>query len=117
VAVIVAAGGGSADSAWDQRVLRAAEIALPKPAPDTIVHVSVTQTMTPSARGNSALLVPTVDAEGWFQQGTPYHAVTREQVPGQTPTWQTGSRVYDPATKRVYVDPPLPSSPPSLHAD
>jgi hypothetical protein len=110
--VIVATGGRSADSAADQHVLRAAEIALPQPAANSIVHVSVTQTMTPSARGDSALLVPTVDAEGWFQQGGPRRSVTREQVPGQTPTWQTGSRVYVPATKRVYVDPPFPSSHP-----
>jgi hypothetical protein len=108
-AAVVAVRGGSADSAWDQHVLRAAEIALPKPAPNTIVHVSVTQTMTPSVRGNSALLVPILDAEGWFQQGAPYRSVTREQVPGQTPTWQTSSRLYDPATKRVYVYPQFPS--------
>jgi hypothetical protein len=94
--VIVAAGGGSADSAWDQHVLRAAEITLLKPAPNTIVHVSVTQTMTPSARGNGALLVPSVDAEGWFQHATQNRSVTREQVPGQTPSWQTSSRLYDP---------------------
>jgi hypothetical protein len=68
--------------------------------------------MTPGARGNSARLVPTVNAEGWFQQGPPYRSVTREQVPGQTPTWQTSSRVYDPATQRVYVQPPLPGSHP-----
>ncbi len=36
----------------------------------------------------------------------------QQQVPGQTPTWQTGSRVYDPATKRVYVHLSLPSSHP-----
>jgi hypothetical protein len=111
-AAVVVAGGGSAGSAWDQHVIRAAEIALPKPTPNTIVHVSVTQTMTPSVRGNSALLVPILDAEGWFQQGAPYRSVTREQVAGQTPTWQTSSRLYDPATQRVYVDPQFPSSHP-----
>jgi hypothetical protein len=110
--VLVVSGGGSTDSTWDQHVLRAAEIALPTPAPNTIVHISATQTMTPSARGDSNLLVPTLDAEGWFQQGAPYRSLTREQVPGQTPTWQTGSRIYDPATRRVYVHPPFPSSHP-----
>ena len=110
--VLLVRGGGSANSTWDQHVLRAAEIALPKPAPNTIVHISVTQTMTRGARGSSNLLVPTLDAEGWFQQGAPYRSLTREQVPGQSPTWQTGSRVYDPATKRVYVHPPFPSSHP-----
>lgn len=109
---IVATSGGSIGSAWDQHVLRAAEIALPKPAPGTVLHVSVTQTMTRSARGNSALLVPTLDAEGWFEQGPPWRSVTREQVPGHQPTWQTSSRLYDPATKRVYVNPPFPSSHP-----
>lgn len=114
--VLTVRQAGSGDSAWGQRVLRAAEIALPKPAPNTIVHISVTQTMTAGARGNSHLLVPTLDAEGWFQQGAPYHSVTREQVPGQTPTWQTGSRVYQPATNRVYVHPPFPSSRPRFTA-
>jgi hypothetical protein len=109
---LVANGSSSANSASDQHVLRAAEIALPKPAPNTIVHVSVTQTMTPAARSDSALLVPTVDADGWFQQGGQRRSVTREQIPGQTPTWQTASRVYDPATKRVYVNPPFPSNDP-----
>jgi hypothetical protein len=110
--VVLAVSGGSADSTWDQNVLHAAEIALPNPAPNTIVHISVTQTMTHGARGNSNLLVPTLNAEGWFQQGAPYRSLTREQVPGHTPTWQTGSRVYDPATRRVYVHPPFPSSHP-----
>ena len=109
---VLANDGSSSNSAWNRHVLRAADIALPKPAPNTIVHVSVTQTMTPSARGNSAHLVPTLDAEGWFQQGTPYRSLTREQVPGQTATWQTSSRLYDPVTKRVYVDPQFPSSHP-----
>ena len=112
VMLIASGGGGSADSTWDQHVLRAAEIALPKPAPNTIVHISVTQTMTRGARGTSNLLVATLDAEGWFQQGAPNRSLTREQVPGQTPTWQTGSRVYDPATRRVYVHPSFPSSHP-----
>jgi hypothetical protein len=110
--VLAVSGGGSADSTWDQYVLRAAEIALPNPAPNTIVHISITQTMTHGARGTSNLLVPILNAEGWFQQGAPYRSLTREQVPGQAPTWQTGSRVYDLATKRVYVHPPFPSSHP-----
>ncbi len=111
-AVIVATDSDSTNSAWDQHVLRAAEIALPKPAPGTIVHVSVTQTMTPSARGHSALLVPTLDAEGWFEQGPPYRSLTREQVPGHQPTWQTNSGLYDPATNRIYVGVRFPSSHP-----
>jgi hypothetical protein len=110
--VLAIRGGGSADSTWDQHVLRAAEIALPKPAADTIMHISVTQTMTQGARGDSKLLVPTVNAEGWFQQGAPYRSLMREQVPGRSPTWQTGSRVYDPATRQIYVHPPFPSSHP-----
>ena len=110
VAVLVS-GGGSDDSAFDQHVLRAAAIALPTPSPNTILHVSVTQTMTPGARGDSAHLVATLDAEGWFQQGPPYRSVTREQVPGQPPIWQTSSRVYDPATKRAYAVPLLPNRP------
>jgi hypothetical protein len=111
VGVVLVVTGGSTDSARDQHVLRAAEIALPKPSPNTILHVSVTQTMTSGARGDSAHLVPIVDAEGWFQQGPPYRSVTREHVPGQTPTWQTGSRIYDPAAKRAYAVPVLPNSP------
>lgn len=110
VAVVVS-GGGSANSAFDQHVLRAAAIALPTPSPNTILHVSVTQTMTPGARRDSAHLVATLDAEGWFQQGPPYRSVTRERVPGQPPIWQTSSRVYDPATKRAYVVPLLPDRP------
>ena len=110
VAVVVS-GGGSGDSAFDQHVLRAAAIALPTPSPSTILHVSVTQTMTPGARGDSAHLVPTLDAEGWFQQGPPYRSVTREQVPGQPPILQTSSRVYDPATDQAYAVPILPDRP------
>ena len=109
-AAIVAAGGGSTTPGWEQHVLRAAEIALPRPAPGTIVHVSVTQTMTPGARGNSPLLVPTLDGEGWFEQGPPYRSLTQEQVPGHQPTWQTTTRLYDPASQRVYVSVRFPSS-------
>lgn len=112
--VIVAAGSGTSSSGWDQRVLRAADIALPKPAPGTILHLSVTQTMTPSARGTSALLVPTLNGEGWFEQGPPYRSLTREQVPGHQPTWQTSSRLYDPATHRVYLSVRFPSPHPHL---
>ncbi len=111
--VVVLAQPSAWESAWAKQTLqRAAAVVVPAGSANTILHVSVTQTMTPAARGDSALLVPTVDAEGWFQQGAPWRSVTREQVPGQTPTWQTASRVYDPATKRVYVDPPFPSSHP-----
>ena len=69
--VLVATGGSSGTSALDQHILRAAAIALPKPAPNTIVHISATQTMTPNARHHDALLVPILNAEGWFQQGGP----------------------------------------------
>jgi hypothetical protein len=110
VAVVVS-GGGSDSSGFNRQVLRAAAIALPTPSPNTILHVSVTQTTSPGARGDSAHLVPTLDAEGWFQQGPPYRSVTREQVPGQPPIWQNDSRVYDPATKRAYTLPLLPSRP------
>jgi hypothetical protein len=108
---VVVSGAGSGNSAFDQHVLRAAAIALPNPSPNTILHVSVTQTTTPGARGNSAHLVPTLNAKGWFQQGPPYRSVTREQVPGQPPIWQTSSRVYDPAIKRAYAVPLLPNRP------
>jgi hypothetical protein len=101
---------GSTNAANDEHVLRAADIALPRPSAHTIVYVSVTQTMTVAAHGNDHLLAATVNAEGWFQQGGARRSLTREQVPGQSPTWQTASgRIYDPATGRVYVSPPLPS--------
>ena len=108
---VVVSSGGSGDSAFDRHVLRAAAIALPTPSSNTILHVSVTQTMSPGARGDSAHLVATLDAEGWFQQGPPYRSVTREQVPGQPPIWQTSSRIYDPARKQAYAAPRLPNRP------
>jgi hypothetical protein len=109
---IVSAGGGSSESAWAQHVLRSAEIALPKPAPNTIVHVSVTQTMSASARRDAANSVPAVTGEGWFQQGGAGRWVTRETVPGGSAIWQTDSRIYDAATHRVYVMPPIPGGHP-----
>jgi hypothetical protein len=114
---ILATGSGGSQSAWAQHVLRAAEVALPKPAPNTIVHVSVTQTMTPAARRGTANAVPTVNAEGWFEQGAPWRQVTGETVPGGATVWQTDSSqtnpsVYDSAGHRMYVMPPLPSGNP-----
>jgi len=106
---VVAAGGGSSNSAWAAQVLRSAEIALPKPAPNTIVHVSVTQTMTPMARRNVANAAAVVHAEGWFQQGAPWRWVARETVPGHPTVWETETHIYDPAVKRAYTLPPLPS--------
>ena len=112
--VLVATGSNSTNSRWDRHVLRAADIALPKPAPGTILHLSVTQTMSPGARGNNALRVPKLDAEGWFEQGAPDRSLTREQVPGEQPTWQTDAGLYDPATRRVYLSTRFPSSHPRL---
>jgi hypothetical protein len=109
---IVAIGDGSTSSAWGLHVLRAAEIALPKPASNTILYVSVTQTMTPAARRDADNAAPTVDAVGWFQQGPPSRWVTRETVPGRTPIWLTDSGIYDPAAKRVFPYPSLPSAHP-----
>lgn len=104
---------GPRNAASAKHVLRAADIALPRPDAHTIVYVSATQTMTPGARRHNRLLAPTVNAEGWFQQGGARRSLTREQVPGQPPSWYTGSgRIYDPATQRVYTSPPLPSSHP-----
>ncbi len=112
VVVVVATGSGSGHSVSDAHVLRAAAIALPKPAPNTIVHVSVTQTMTPAARRDTVpSAAPTVNAEGWFQQGGQYQSVTRETLPDGTPIWQSDSQIYDPASKRSYVMP----SPPGGH--
>ena len=112
-AAVVLTGGGSSSSASDAQVLRAAAIALPKPAPNTIVHVSVTQTMTPAARhGTVNTAAPRVNAEAWFQQGAPYRSVTRETVPGSTAVWQSDSKLYDAATKQVYELPPLPGGHP-----
>jgi hypothetical protein len=110
---IVAIGGGSGNSVSDAHVLRAAAIALPKPAPDTIVHVSVTQMMTPAARRDTvSSAAPTVNAEGWFQQGGQYRSVTRETLPGGTSIWQSDTEIYDPASKRSYVMPSLPGGHP-----
>jgi hypothetical protein len=112
-AAVVATSGGSSGSAWTQHVLRAAEIALPKPAPNTILHVSVTQTMTPAARrGTISSAVPSVNADGWFQQGGQWRQVTRETVPGDAPVWQSDTAVYDPAAHQLYLDPPLPNGHP-----
>ena len=100
-AAVVLTGGGSSSSVSDAQVLRAAAIALPKPAPNTIVHVSVTQTMAPAARhGTVNTAAPTVNAEGWFQQGAPYRSVTRETLPGSTADLAVRYRVLRPATKR-----------------
>ncbi len=109
---IVTTAGGASDSAWAQHVLRAADIALPKPAPNTIVYVSVTQTMTPAARRATVNAAAIVNAEGWFQQGGPSRWVTRETVPDGTPVWQSDSGIYDVAANRVYVMPPLPGGHP-----
>jgi hypothetical protein len=112
-AVVVATGAGSGSSFSDAQVLRAAAIALPKPAPNTIVHVSVTQTMTPAARRDTvSTAAPTVNAEGWFQQGGQYRSVTRETLPEGTPIWESDTEIYEPASKRSYVMPSLPGGHP-----
>jgi hypothetical protein len=112
-AAVVVAGGGSSSSVSDAQVLRAAAIVLPKPSPNTIVHVSVTQTMTPAARHDAvSSAVPTVNAEGWFQQGGQYLAVTRETLPAGTPIWESDTEIYDPASKRSFVMPSLPGGHP-----
>jgi hypothetical protein len=113
VAVAVVAGGGSSNSVSDAQVLRAAAFVLPKPSPNTIVHVSLTQTMTPAARHDTvSSAAPTVNAEGWFQQGSPYRSVTRETLPEGTPIWQSDTEIYDPASKRSFVMPSLPGGHP-----
>jgi hypothetical protein len=113
VAALLTLSHGSRNTASAAHVLRAADIALPRPDAHTIVYVSVTQTMTPGARAHSRLLAPTVNAKGWFQQGGARRSLTQEHVPGEPPTWHTGSgRIYDPASGRVYPSPPLPSSHP-----
>lgn len=113
VAALLIVSHGSRHAASAEQVLRAADFALPRPDAHTIIYVSVTQTMTPGARRHSRLLAPTVQAEGWFQQGGARRSLTREQVPGQPPSWHTGSgRIYDPASRRAYTSPPLPSSHP-----
>jgi hypothetical protein len=111
-AVALLSGGVSGSSAWSAHVLRAAEIALPEPAPNAIVHVSVTQTMTPTARRYAAGSAATVDAAGWFQQGGASRWVTRETLPGGHAIWQTDSRVYDTAAHRVYAAPSIPGGHP-----
>jgi hypothetical protein len=112
-AAIVVTGGGSSTSVSDAHVLRAAAIALPKPSPNMIVHISVTQAMTAAARrGTVSSAAPIVNAEGWFQQGAHYRSVTRETLPGGTPIWQSDTQIYDPASNRLYVMPSLPAGHP-----
>ena len=112
-AVLVAAGGGAGGRVSAAQILRAAAIALPKPAPRTIVHISVTQALTPGARRNTGnTAAASANAEGWFQQGGEYRSVTRVTLPGGTPIWESDGRVYDAATRRLYVLPPLPSGHP-----
>jgi hypothetical protein len=108
-AAVVVTGGVSSNSISDAQVLRAAAIVLPKPSPNTIVHVSVTQTMTPAARHNTvSSAAATVNTEGWFQQGGQYRSVTRETLPKGTPVWESDTEIYDPASKRSFVMPSLP---------
>jgi plasmid stabilization system protein ParE len=116
VSVLMTTGAGSGRSAWTRHVLRAAAIALPAADPHTIVHVSITQTMTPQARRNSGDPAAELTAQGWFQQGGARRAVTEEARPGQGAIWQAGGRIYDTATRRVYELRPLPDGPahPSL---
>ncbi len=112
-AAIVVAGGGSSSLPSDAQVLRAAAIVLPKPSPNTIVYVSVTQTMTPAARHDTvSSAAPTLSAEGWFQQGGQYRSVTRETLPGGTPIWESDTEIYDPASNQSFVMPPLPTGHP-----
>jgi hypothetical protein len=111
-AVILLTSAGSDRAAWSQHILRAAAFALPAPNPHTIIHVSVTQTMTPSAQRGSGNPAAQLTAEGWFQQGGARRSVTEQTEPGRGTIWQAGGRLYDTATHRVYLPPALPNGHP-----
>jgi hypothetical protein len=96
----------AAQSAWARQVVaRAAAVALaPAHSSRTILHIAVTETLSPQAQRGSATTTAALSEEGWIQQGPPWNQRLLVH-PAGGPVYEEGEnagRIYNVTTNEVY---------------
>jgi hypothetical protein len=96
----------AAQSAWARQVVaRAAAVVLaPAHSSRTILHIAVTETLSPRAQRDSHTTTAALSEEGWIQQGPPWNQRLLVH-PAGGPEYEEGelaSRIYNVTTNEVY---------------
>lgn len=109
-AIVSSLASRAVPSAWASQVLgRAASVLVRSDSPRTILHIALTETLTPLAVKGSASNVAMFTEDGWLQQGPPY----RQRVlvrPDEGHVYETGSTpgIYDVTANVLHVGPRFP---------
>lgn len=112
VTVVLIRSGGT--STWSAQVMqRAAAVLTPKPSSREILHVAVTQTMSPLAEKDSDTHIASLSEEGWLQQGSPYRRrVILHPAGGAIYEETDGNRIYNMTSNEISAATPLPAGRP-----
>jgi hypothetical protein len=112
VVLLVRPSGG--ESAWaKQTLVRAAAVLAPAGSPDTILHITATETLSPLSQRAMATTVSTLSEQAWIQQGKPWGERAIVQVPGGPVLEDNSSgQIYNQTTNTVYPAPQLPGGTP-----
>jgi hypothetical protein len=94
-------------------IQRAAAVVLPPTSPNTILHVTATETLSPLAQRAMATHVHTLSEQAWIQQGAPWGERAIVQVPGGPVLEDSASgQIYNMTSHTVYPAPRIPNGKP-----
>jgi hypothetical protein len=111
VVVIVQPGG---QSAWSGQILqRAAAAVIPPSAPNKILHITATETLSPLARRDRDSTVSSLTENAWLQQGAPWRAREIVHAAGG-PVLEENSQgqIYNVTDNELYPPPQAPPGTP-----